>query len=255
MKKVVFALIIGATLLPSCTRDFVPAVGSGEAAVVFRVSGITSGDMTKGEVADLILTTIPEGPFTLNVVSTTDATRTYSVKTGDQVTLAYDTYAVRCTYVPQAKDYCWHGNIYQEPRFEINTTIEVKEGTTEVIIPAEFDCWALVIEYAKVKKYLIADKNGNFVDLTAMVVDDEGERGVCYLSSTSTWTTSSPLRLAAVPRDEENYETKFFTIVSGPNYDGTPITNGRWFSFSPVAVDKTSGSVNITFPSWTSGNS
>lgn len=253
MKKVIFALIFVATILPSCTRDFVPDQEK-TSDVVFTLSGVSSGEMTKAEVADLILSTIPAGPFTLSVVSTTDATRSYSVKTGEQVALAYDTYTVRCSYVPQVKDYCWHGNIYQAPRFEINTTIEVKEGTSEVIIQAAFDCWALVIDYAQVKKYLIADKNGNYVDLTAMLPDAEGEHGICYISCASTWTTSSPLILAAVPKDEENYETKFFSIVSSPNYEGVPVVNGKWFSFSPVAVGKSSGSVDITFPSWPNGN-
>lgn len=256
MKKIVFALILGGTFLPACTRVFTLENNPEDtAAVMFTIAGITSGEMTRGEVSDLILSTLPEGPFTLSVVSTTDASRSYSVQTGDQVTLAYDTYSVRCSYVPPVKQQCWHGMIYQEPRFEINTTIEVREGTSEVIIPAAFECWALVIDYTQVKKYLIADRNGNYVDLTAIIPDGEGEHGLCYVACASTWTTASPLMLAAVPRDEDNYETKFFSIVSGPNYDGVPIANGKWFSFSPIAVDKTSGSLGIAFPTWAEGNS
>lgn len=250
MKKSLFALFICALAIASCTQNQDPETTTEMQSVTFTIAGIESGDLTRGEVADLLDATAPSGPFTLAIVSTSDPARAFTIKTGEEITLPCDTYSVHCSYVPPVRDYCWHGNIYQEPRFEISTTIEVASGQDEVRVPAAFDCWALVIDYTQVKKYLIQNKNGTYVDLTEMVPDADGARGICYISTTSAWTTQSPLMLAAVPKDEDNYETKFFTLVSGPNYEGTPVANGKWYSFSPVAVDKTSGSLGITFPAW-----
>lgn len=222
--------------------------------VLITIGGVASGDLatkTDGDaVATIIKTTAPTGTPTLSLQSTTNAARSYTVTPGVPVNLPYDTYTVTGRYVPSKRGDTMRGAVYAEPRYKVAATIEVVPDKGEYSVPAEYECFALVIDYATTKRYTHLTSNMDTVDFTLFATS--GDMGIAYIFVSSEWGQYRN-RITAYPTDEAEHEATEYALVTNRNYDGYYVQNGKWYCFSPAAVETESGALGIELPEWEAG--
>lgn len=225
-----------------------------EGRVVIRVGGVSSGYLpTKtdaGAAAAIIATTAPTGTPTLTLQSTSNAARSYEVRPGVPVSLPYDTYTVAGRYVPTKKGDTLRGAVYGEPRYRVSATIEVVPDKGEYEVPAEYECFALLIDYATTRRYTHLTANLDPTDFTMFTTS--GDMGIAYIYVSSEWAQYRN-RITAYPTDEAEHEPTEYALVTNRNYDGYYVENGKWYCFSPAHVATESGALGVVLPEWEAG--
>lgn len=248
MKRTLLFLTILATLL-GCSKD--RSIGYRE--VTITIGNVLSGDITKTDadnVAAILRTTAPSGVPTLTLQSTTNTKRSYEVTPGIPVNLPYDVYNVSGRYVPSKVGDTFRGSVYHEPRYNVSSTIEIIPDKDEYEVPATYECFALVIDWATTVKYTHVGKDTNVADFTYFA--GSGDLGVAYIFVSSEWNEMAN-RITAYPVDEAEHEPTEYRLVTNRNYNGYYVENGKWYAFAPAAVETESGVLGVKLPEWVAG--
>lgn len=235
-------LLAAAVLLLGCSKEKAePATAS----VTFSIGGVQTGTMptTRG-TADLLAASAPSGPFTIELVSTTNTKRKYTITTGTAANIICDTYTATCKHYPTSYTETYRSRLYTEPCFEASATIEVTDGTDAITLQASYTCLALVRNTATTTKYTIPDKNAKATDWT-------GE--VAYLRCISTWEEGRTMRITAYPQDDANYAPTEYQFTTTGVADALQVENGKWYILNPAAAETTSGTLGVTLTSWEEG--
>ena len=235
-----------ALILAACTKTIPePQMRS----VTFTFGNIVTGTMTKG-AADAIEASAPVGPFELRLTSTTNPNRTYRIEAGEPATIAMDSYRVLCDYYPAGAIDVYRGKLYTEPCFIVNTTVSVTEDGA-IILPAVYDCWALIIDKTKASSYAVTTSTK---PLTISTWREAGDYGVVYVRP-SGWSDTYSTQVTVTPVDDINYGLTTYDVCTGSVAGATQVEAGHWHIFNPDAVETSSGEIGISFPSWEGGNS
>ena len=247
MKRLTLILLAFLPLL-ACMKQTPPA---GSVDVTFNLGGVRTGSIaTKGSVDAILTATAPPGALQLTITSTTNASRIYHANIGQAVNLPIDTYHVTGEYIPQVAVAVWHGNAYQEPRYLVDAQLTIQEGQDSYTLEAQYNCFALVIDFAECAKYGHTNSKSSPEDITAWAMQDG--MGVLYVNCIAAWTATSGYTIYAYPVDTAEKEMQAYTLVMA-GAGGYPVEYGKWYCFTPAEVDKQSGSLSTSFPAWVPG--
>lgn len=241
--------IFSILFLVGCKKEPIPRSGN----VIINIGGVESGNITKTDadnVSAILRTTAPSSVPVLTLQSTTNDKRSYEVTPGVPVSLPYDTYSVSGRYTPTKVGETFRGAVYHEPRYNVSATIEVIPDKEEYEVPATYECFALIIDWATTRRYTHVGKDTNVADFT--LFSGSGDLGVAYIFVSSEWNEMAN-RITAYPTDEAEHEPTEYRLVTNRNYDGYYIEYGKWYCFAPAAVETESGTLGIKLPEWTSG--
>lgn len=244
-KNLIFAVL--ALVVAGCSKANDELV-----AVTFQVGGIRTGEIaTKAGPEDILAATAPTGEMSLKINSTTNTARRYTAKPGEAVLLPADTYQVTGTYTPTTAVEVWRGIAYKEPRYRVSTTINVTGANETYTLPAQYECFAMIIDFTESEKYAHTNAGTTIEDVTQWAV--QGDYGVLYVYARAAWDSSMPYNVMAYPKDLALGEVKTYHLIMNGT-DGTPVEYGKWYCFVPGQVERLSGTIVTDFPTWERGN-
>lgn len=238
-----FCYIIAALLLAACSID--PPT----ATVRINVGGVRSGAITKS-VDEALSATAPTGTITLELQSTTTSIRRYTTTAGSEITVPIDEYRVTGTYAPTAIADAYYCNAYTQPKYTVDGTIRVTEGTESYTVDASYDCFALLIDLTDAEglKHRNGDEWRDTDYLTTV-----GNYGVAYIDFASNWSASNPYRLRVVAADKEHHEDAEYRLAHSATSTIIAVERGKWYLLGSNEVTSQSGSIGINLPEWTQG--
>lgn len=190
-------------------------------------TGIESGSMVKA-VTDVLGETRPSDPVTLRIRGEgVDV----NAESGSNVELLTGTYQVTGRYNP----YGWDleiGHVSVEPVYVVDDQVDVRVGTMNYQVEAEYDCWALIIDTQEVNSVFGGDE-----ELTDFA--GSGRYKVLYLEGClDEWT------LTIIPEDMEVYDMTEFEMGAQEN--------GKWYMYHPGNA-VTVGNFGVWLPEWIGG--
>ena len=240
------AIIAATVAAVACAETPQPS----EQTIILAIGGVQSGQITKG-ATDILSATAPSSTPTLTLVSE-DGEHTYTATPGVPLSVRLGRYTITGNYIPETlKSIPPFGFAYAEPRYKVASTIEVVEGQEGYEVSGEYDCFALLIDYATTEKYRATNASGNWEDVGCLT--RIGEHGVAYI-----WTPGASAKgackISAVPTDTETYEETAFDVAWKKGAEGLQLENGKWYLFSAGAAPRESGNIGIDLPGWEAGN-
>jgi len=198
-----------------------------ELVTVKFVTGVESGSMTKG-ATDVLTETAPSDPVTLRIRG---GDVDVNAQSGSNVQLLTGTYQVTGRYNP----YGWNieiGRLHMTPTYVVSDEVDVRVGTMNYQVEAEYDCWALIIDTQEVFSVF-----GNNDEMEGFV--GGGRYKVLYLEGClDEWT------LTIIPQDMELYDMTEFQMGAQEN--------GKWYMYHPGNA-VTVGNFGIGLPEWMEG--
>ena len=94
--------------------------------------------------------------------------------------------------------------------------------------------------------YKLKGVRGDMEDVEDKCYYASGDLAVTFVLATL--PLASPLVLTAIPVDDINFEPKSFNLGNAPVVEA-----GKWYAFSPAAVDVASGGFSIPAMTWGEG--
>lgn len=220
--------------------------------VVFNVSGVESGPLTKGlseGVAAALAATAPSPVATLTAVSKTNPLRKYTITPGEALTMAIDSYTVTASGTGTNLGAITGGNLYSTPSWAVSEDVDVSSGSDTYSVSAYYTCVAFVIDKTTTERLSFAN-GANSVNPSGFGGTDE----VSIIYASGTWTYSKPLYVHSYPIDTVNYEETVYKVSNQGDYEGMQrVRSGYWYNLTPGAVAVTSGTIGINFPTWGAG--
>lgn len=248
--RTIAVLAVALGICASCGKVDQPA---GCGTVTINIGGVLTGEITKTDadaVAAVLRSTAPSGVASLTLQSTTNSKRSYQVTPGVPINLPYDIYTVTGRYTPAKVGDTFRGVVYHEPRYNVSATIEVIPDKDEYEVPATYECFALIIDWATTLRYTHVGKDTNVADFTFFA--GSGDLGVAYIFISSEWGEMAN-KITAYPVDEAEHEATEYRLVSNRNYAGHYIEYGKWYALSPAAVETEAGALGVRLPDWIAG--
>jgi len=242
-------VVFAALLLVGCAGEG----GAGVARVTFSVVGVESGAMTKvssDDVADLISAAASGyGISTLTLVSKANAARTYEVTPGVEAVVGVGAYTVTGSVAGGAPVASLVGNakVRKAPGARVDAEVTVTKDGGSFSLVAEHTCFALVLDRTKVASYSLTMMQGGLDELSDNCYFGDGDLAVTFITPSAS-LASTPITLRVTPADDVNFEEKTFSLGTNPT-----IALGRWYSFSPAALQVAEGGFSVSYPSWGEG--
>ena len=223
--------------------------------VTFTLSGVETGSLSKAladDVSDALSFTAPTSNAYLVIQSKTVQTRTYTGVVGQPVTLAYDKYDIAGEYTPESHGMMFASKVYYQPCYSVSGDIEVTDADSTYPLDASYECFALILDYSKVATIELSSSAKAVSDCTNQF-QNCGKVGILYLATPSAYTVSSPFKVRVYPKDEAGYEYAEY-LLSGTGGGSTiKVEKGKWYCFTPTAVETTSGDFSISLPAFENG--
>lgn len=244
MRKLRFLLL--AALSVACAKEQPELV-----TVTFDMGGVQSGTITKvssDAVSSAFAATAPVGPFTLTATSKTNSLRTYTITTGQSLTMAVDEYTVTGSGIGSEIAEVTGGALYSSPKWSVNESVTVGSDGGAFTLNASYPCVAFVIDKAVTSKLVFYD-GPNKVESYS----HGGTESVGVVYAVGNWPHNSPLYIEVRPVDTVNYETVEYHLTSREYEDTYYVRNGHWYNFAPGAIATASGTFGVAFPGWEAG--
>lgn len=247
------SLLLAASLV-ACSKE-TPK----EVEVTFNL-GVQSGPMTRAGnegVYEALSITAPPAPFYLDARSTEDNSLSYSMVTGEPLTMTVGEYEVTGAGYGPTIEKANNGTLYYWPYWEVDEMVDVSVDATEYTVQANFKCFALVFDRSEVARVELFVPSRGCVDLRMNGSDDYW---VLYATPDEgfEWSSSNSLHLYVHPVDELHYQMRAFyigNVTGGQSHDDyVNATFGYWYKLSPCEVTETSGAMWISFPEWQEGS-
>lgn len=238
--------------LASCTKP-----SERTATVRFRV-GVESGVIPSirsfsSSLSDAFASSAPSGPFKLEAVSSDNPIRSYSVTTGEAVTMAVGPYTVTGSGKGNEVAPVRNGVVTDSPAWSLSASVDVSDAVGEYSLPASYRSIALAFDLSEVSKVVF--HNGS-QDTEVKSFPGNGEVGVLYASNTPgmMWMPAVPLSVTVYPVDSALGEPVLYNLI-GVNLpeDGIFVEYGKWYRLSPGRVSVVSGTMGVGFPEWEAG--
>lgn len=224
MKKALFALLIGATLV-SCNKEATPTPKR-----VFSYAMNGNSMYTKAVQSDAVLATISSAlPTEIPIVLT--STKTYATKTGTPIELPSGTYKVSGNYNGDmmGREISNDGYMSQTPAIRIyQDALTITDEVTDYSIPASYSCFALACDPTIVEKASVNDKFGKPFDVdfieteNLMLIFVQGTFSSFYVTITLT------------PKDTEAYKETTFTLSTTAHPSLSLVEHGKWYYLEPT---------------------
>lgn len=220
------------------------------------IGDVRSGEIgTKaGSVSEALAATVPTGTVNLVIAGVDVPSRLYYAAQGESVMVPLGRYRVTGQYRPTTLGTVMSNKVWNEPGFDVSGEITVAQGVVEYSVPAEYVCWALVLDRDKCEKYMHRPTwDADWTDVGWMKV--VGDYAVMYVGMDNTLTSARPYRLRAVPSDVESQEAADYAVVT--EWASSAYVNveaGKWYRFGARDVTFESGTIGVTLPEWEQGN-
>ncbi len=250
MKKI--SMLLLCVLALACAKT----APQGEKTVVFTLSGVQSGSLTKVSldgVSAALSASAPTAYPELTIQSKTKPSRVYHATVGEPVSVAYDSYTVSGTYAPDSQGRIFYSNVFSTPSFELSGDITVTEADETYPLSVSYTCFALVCDFESTASIEISSTKTVLSDCTDKFVR-YGNIGLIYLDASNTYTSASPLKVRVTPIDDANYEVSEYSMTASGTGASSRCETGKWYCFSPSAVETVSGGFDIDLPEFTQGN-
>lgn len=229
MKRILLLLF-----LVSCTKEM--------NTVIFDYSFDSGPFPTKG-MADEISSRLP-GSITI----TLKGTNTYTIRTGEDVSIPYGDYEVTGTYTPEATQYIYGTTRFlsESPKIVVYDNISIIEGKSEYSVNASYGSFAVGVlpsETSSWKGMFKSQENS---------VNCIKTQNLWWTFVTGNFNSDSPFRMTL---SSESGDTKtLFLYTDSPDSDGTLVEYGKWYIFHPTDTPIGSYSFGLNTPDWTNGN-
>lgn len=251
MKSVKFlAFMVLSGMVMGCSKHVEPVKMQ---EIRIGIGNVRSGSLETKSVNDVLGGTAPTGVVELSLRGVDVATRSYRARVGESMSVPVGRYKVTGSYEPTVQGTAVFNAVYQEPSYSISQEIDVQEGVSEYSVPAEYNCFAMIIDYNECAKYRWKGWGGEFSDLLWM--KRVGDFGVAYFSTQNRWSAGeSSFTLLAVPADTERKESAEYLLLHESSINGVKVQSGKWYKFSPVDVTFQEGGIGVELPEWGAGN-
>lgn len=229
-------------VIASCTKE------QNTQSVTFTIGGY--GIFPTKSMSDAIETTLPQ---TLELTITNKSTGTsYSVKTGEEVSIPTGSYRVEGSNSPTALH-----NIYgimltltQVPKVIVSEDVDVVDGKNSYSLTASYASAALVSLASETGSWK-GTINNNEIEIPAI---EYGDYRWIYITGD---LTCRPFTTYLTPSG--GGEARTFTISGNPDLlattpNGILVSPGFWYILHPSDKTSQSGGFSIDFPKWAVGN-
>lgn len=247
MKRLTF--LIASIALVACT-----SLNGPTKTIELSITGVQSGSLATKSLTDVVSSalaaTAPGTTADVVLQSTSKSSRIYTGVVGTPMNVAYDTYNIFGDYDTGSLGTIFFSRIYHEPIYSLGGTITVTEADDVYPIAATYECFAVVVDFTKVQKIEFSSSAKAFADCTDDFYRYE-DIGIVYLSHPDSYTSSNKFVVRVYPKDEANYEYTEYTLTGTGTNSTVKIEKGKWYAFSPTAVETTTGDFSITFPEFT----
>lgn len=228
----------------------------GEKVIIFTVPSVQSGSLatkvSSEGVASALTASAPTALPEITIQSKTKNSRVYHATIGEPVSVAYDTYTVSGSYTPQVDGYIFYSSVFATPSFDITGEITVTEADATYPLNVSYTCFALVYDYLNTASIEMSSTKTVMEDFTHKFTR-YGDVGIIYLSRPDAYLASAPLKIRVTPIDDANYEVSEFSMTASGNGASNRCEAGKWYCFSPAAVETVSGGFDIDFPQFSQG--
>lgn len=220
MSRKVIVALLGLVGLVACSGEVPEAL----VRIEIGLPGVKAGTV-EGTFAE----TLPSGSVEL-VLEGEDGVRR-SVRSGESAALAVGSYEVSGRYMPVA-DVSTGIGVSGEPSFVVSASVDVRNGVGSYLVPARWDCYALVMDGLEAKEYRCGE--------VAIPMDGSGRYSVAYVVDAADWV------LGVVPVDSDVYEVTEFPIVA------EEMQKGKWYMYKAGRIVQ-SGTMGFDWPEWEQG--
>lgn len=247
MKKVLFALVMGLLLLPSCQKENPNSnqVRQFNYAMVgnsmYQTKAVNSND-----VLDAISATLPES-IAIYLTSQSNG-KMFQGETGKGIVLPSDEYRVIGSHnaepsieiVSTKTSY-----LSLSPTINIDENINVVNDETDYLVRGTYKSFALVIDASEVEKATVTARNG--------------EEEISFLSSGESkiifgqGNFSNYLKVTIYPTDKEKYKNTTFTLATTQASGTNLVEVGKWYVLHPTADGEQPKCLSLDLPDFQEG--
>lgn len=224
MKTKIFTAMAALVGLVACAGE-VPAPVQ-EITINIGFSGTKAGG-----ASDVLAHTLPTGVADLRLVSD-ELGVDVALRSGESVSVPVGEYSVSGSHAPVTVS-CGGIELAEEPSYEVDEVLTVRNGVSQYVVNARWSCWALVLDGHESNGYLC---NGVPMGLAGPV----GGFYVAYVMGGDDWV------LTVQPVDEDVYGMTEIEV------DGSEMQAGAWYEFRAGRLWQGSG-MTVEFPEWTEG--
>jgi len=243
---VAVAVAVSTLSLASCTKQEQPtqlSTPNGEARLSTSYTMVESNSMvTKANAnhAAIVDAIAALNPAALPMVATLSGSKDYTeFKTGEDVTLKYQSYTFATTFTPEGLAYLTSTGTTQgaaQPFLSVTSSATITESSTELVFPAVYDCYAVVVPAAQCKGMKI-NYNG-WTDLPSVV---SGDYRIAFLKG----EFGNADFILCVPTSEDYLQKQ----ITAPK---TNVSKGKYFLVQMQAAGATLPT-SATFDDWADG--
>lgn len=204
--------------------------------VVIGLNGVPSGSMaTKVDAGDVMealsASAVDVSGMRMKVIGNGV---NKDVTVGQSVTLLEGEYRIYgAVDLEPVKTLGGHG-VGERPGIEADAVVEVEEGMTEILVPASYSCWALVLDMSELETVVW---DGEEED----VINEDGLK-VWYVSTVE---SGSAWNLRVVPWNTNKYKAVDYRISGNQA--------GKWYYYSPKGRVNVGGMLGVDLPEWEAG--
>lgn len=209
---------------------------------------MVSGVIGTKSAGDAVNALAPTGAATLRLQGVDVATRVYDVAAGESVRVPLGVYRVSGAYVPTEVGRACYSSLYYEPSYVVSGDIVVQSGVGEYSVGAEYDCFAVVVDYSDVASVQHSNNGSDFTVFTTL--KREGDYGVVFMQSQS---ASLAWHLRVYPQDEAGREMRQYVLARSGGSGRVAVEDGKWYLLTTREVDKEDGIIDVILPSWQQG--
>lgn len=235
------AVVVSTLPLASCQKQSPTTSASLTARLATAYEVVEGRSMTKTDdtrhaaIVEAVASLNPEA-LRIKVRAQGSSTIVSEFDTGDDLILHFGKYTFFTDYRPESMVYL--NDSYQaasDPFFAVSFTEEVTEGSTELIVPATYNCYALVAPAAQCSKFRLTPSN---TELPSVVV---GEFRITFL----TGNFPNNVLVTALPSSDDYV----YRQIAPPS---TPASAGKYYylELPPTGTELES---SLTLPEWAEG--
>lgn len=209
---------------------------------------MVSGVIGTKSAGDAVNAMVPTGVATLRLQGVDVATRVYDVAAGESVRVPLGVYRVSGAYVPTEVGRACYSSLFYEPSYVVSGDIVVQSGVGEYSVGAQYDCFAVVVDYGDAAR--VEHSNGADAFVALSTLKREGDYGVVFMQSQS---ASLAWYLRVFPQDEAGREMRQYILARSGGAGKVAVEDGKWYLLSTREVDKEDGVIGVILPGWQQG--
>lgn len=250
MKKILFALFVGAMALVSCTKEGGEATKSSVRQFTYKMGGqsMYSRSVVTDDVLQAINATLPES---INIYLTSQTTgKMFTGKTGEGIVLPSDLYKVIGSANGSPASIGEITSIRRSflattPQVEVEQNITITDDVTDYTLQGKYKSFALVVDDEEVAKATVTTKNGE----EAIPFITSGDSRLIFAQG----DFSNYLFVTVYPKDTERYDVTKFTLATTPTSGTSLVENGKFYVLHPTARGQQPKIIGLDIPSFVQG--